>query len=387
VNKDEISQEVFEDAAVFVLASPREKFSEMEFNTLKKYLDTGGSLLVTLCEGGEKSLPTNINYLLEEYGIMVNSDCVVRTHYNKYFHPKECLVPNGVLNRAFPKLLNRESTNFSQAISFVYPFGATLNTARPAIPILSNGTVSFPLNRPVLAVSNLTPTSPNQQGGKIAVLGSGHLLSDKYIDKEDNSLICQFLIAYLTTDSFQPNAIDAEDPEVSEYTVVADTGSLAERLRPCLIETSQELPLDYTSLFPPTESLFRITLDIVPQVIDAFRELNMTHEPLRLIPPPFDIPLPPLQVAVFPPRFLDLKSPALDLYDLEEAFASERTTLAQAANKCLSGKGPSNEEEDVDYFLSECSSLFGLKHTSPFKILTSVALTIANFKKNLNHHD
>ena len=31
---------------------------------------------------------TNINFLLEEYGIMVNSDAVVRTNYYKYFHPK-----------------------------------------------------------------------------------------------------------------------------------------------------------------------------------------------------------------------------------------------------------------------------------------------------------
>jgi hypothetical protein len=31
---------------------------------------------------------TNINFLLEEYGIMVNSDSVVRTNFYKYFHPK-----------------------------------------------------------------------------------------------------------------------------------------------------------------------------------------------------------------------------------------------------------------------------------------------------------
>ena len=52
-----------------------------------------------LGEGGEKRFGTNINFLLEEYGIMVNSDCVVRTNYHKYFHPKECLISNGVLNR------------------------------------------------------------------------------------------------------------------------------------------------------------------------------------------------------------------------------------------------------------------------------------------------
>jgi hypothetical protein len=32
--------------------------------------------------------------------VFLPSDCVVRTHYYKYFHPKECLVANGILNRA-----------------------------------------------------------------------------------------------------------------------------------------------------------------------------------------------------------------------------------------------------------------------------------------------
>lgn len=52
-----------------------------------------------LGEGGEKQFDTNINFFLEEYGVMINSDCVVRTNYHKYFHPKECLVSNGILNR------------------------------------------------------------------------------------------------------------------------------------------------------------------------------------------------------------------------------------------------------------------------------------------------
>ena len=42
----------------------------------------------------------NIHTCLKEYGIMVNNDAVVRTNYYKYFHPKECLIQNGVLNRA-----------------------------------------------------------------------------------------------------------------------------------------------------------------------------------------------------------------------------------------------------------------------------------------------
>lgn len=40
---------------------------------MKKYLDAGGSLLVMLGEGGETKFETNINFFLEEYGIMINN--------------------------------------------------------------------------------------------------------------------------------------------------------------------------------------------------------------------------------------------------------------------------------------------------------------------------
>lgn len=60
-------------AKVFILAGPREKFNENEMNCLKKYIDGGGSLLVMLGDGGENQFQTNINFLLEEYGIMINN--------------------------------------------------------------------------------------------------------------------------------------------------------------------------------------------------------------------------------------------------------------------------------------------------------------------------
>ena len=36
-------------------------------------MEDGGSLLVLLGEGGEGSFNTNINFLLEDFGIMVNN--------------------------------------------------------------------------------------------------------------------------------------------------------------------------------------------------------------------------------------------------------------------------------------------------------------------------
>jgi intraflagellar transport protein 52 len=41
-------------ARVFVVAGPREKFSETEINHMKKFLEEGGAILVLLGEGGEK---------------------------------------------------------------------------------------------------------------------------------------------------------------------------------------------------------------------------------------------------------------------------------------------------------------------------------------------
>ena len=67
-----ISMDNLLQARVFVIPGPREKFTETEINHLKKYLETGGSILVLLGEGGEKRFDTNINFFLEEYGIMIN---------------------------------------------------------------------------------------------------------------------------------------------------------------------------------------------------------------------------------------------------------------------------------------------------------------------------
>lgn len=60
-------------------------------------------------------------------------------------------------------------------------------------------------------------------------------MSDNYIEKEDNAKIKDVLIDFLTSSgSVQLNEIDSEDPEVSDYNMVPDTGEMAKRLRVCL---------------------------------------------------------------------------------------------------------------------------------------------------------
>lgn len=72
-NFDVISEESLSNGKIFVLPGPRNKFTEFEMNAVRTYLNSGGNVLVMLGEGGENKYNTNINFLLEEFGIMVNN--------------------------------------------------------------------------------------------------------------------------------------------------------------------------------------------------------------------------------------------------------------------------------------------------------------------------
>lgn len=54
-------------------------------------------------EGGETKLATNVNAMLEQVGISVNSDSVVRKTFHKYLHPKEAYIGNGCLSDELAK--------------------------------------------------------------------------------------------------------------------------------------------------------------------------------------------------------------------------------------------------------------------------------------------
>ncbi|XP_034023391.1 intraflagellar transport protein 52 homolog [Thalassophryne amazonica] len=377
--KEELTEERLKGVKLWITAGPREKFTAAELEALKFYLDGGGDVLVMLGEGGETKYITNINFLLEEFGITVNSDAVVRTMYYKYFHPKEALVSNGVLNREISRAAGRIVPGFiedetvgpgSHALTFVYPHGATLKVQKPAVAVLSTGSICFPLNRPVLALHH------RKEGGRLAVLGSCHMFSDQYIDKEENAKILDIVLQWLLTDNIQLNRIDAENPEIPDYMMLPDTGCTSEQLR-VGIQESEENPRDFTSLFH--SSFFTLSANTLPQVTSVYKQLNVKYEPLQLIMPQFEMPLPQLQPAVFPPTYRDLPPPVLDLFDLDEAFASEKVRLAQLTNKCT--------EEDLEYYIQRCGNILGLTaklekdHRDPKHILEHVFFHVGELKK------
>lgn len=55
-----------------------------------------------------------------------------------------------------------------------------------------------------------------------------------------------------------------------------------------------------------------------------YSQLGVKKGGLALIPPQFEAPLPPLTPATFPPAIREPPPPPLELFDLDELFASEQ---------------------------------------------------------------
>lgn len=411
-NKDEISLDRLKEADMVVFGNPRDLFSVTELDAVKSYIHDGGCVLLCLGEGGEskrKDGITNTNYLTDEFGITVNEDVVVRTVHSKYLHPKQVLVTDGILNREVANVVGwanggpasgedalRETTNksygasgkvdplahgaaggASESVSFVYPHGATLNVQKPAVPLLSSGKIAYPMHRPLMALWH----QPGK--GHLIVCGSVSMFEDQFVDKEGNPKIIDFLVKWSAPDSsVRLNQLDAEEPEIGEDQHLPDTESLAERVR-CCLQTEDELPRDFTTLF--RDNLFKFDTNLVPEAVAMYSKLGVRHQPLTLIAPQFETPLPPLQPAVFAPALREPPPPALDLFDLDEQFASEGARLAHLTNKCSEGT-----QEDVRFFLQEGAQILNLpndqvvdKKTSkvdPKRVLSHMLHELVRFK-------
>ena len=193
VNKDVISLCVLREASLVVFVGPREMFTSTEFDAMGVYLSEGGSILMTLGEGGEAAFGTNVNYFAEEYGMAFNTDAVVRTVYHKYLHPKEVYISNGVLNREIDSSAGKRTLHATVVpgagplatsdtspanLAFNFPYGASLAVEKPAFPVLSSGPLAFPLNRPVCAVwsaGSARRVLPSN-AGRLCLIGSSYVM-------------------------------------------------------------------------------------------------------------------------------------------------------------------------------------------------------------------
>jgi intraflagellar transport protein 52 len=396
-NKDVITLTVLREASLVMFVGPRERFSSAEFEAMKEYLNEGGSIFITLGEEGEGAFNTNVNYFCEEFGMAFQDDSVVRTVYYKYLHPKEVHIASGVINREIniaagkrtrapqpgasggagvPPAISESSPKAS--LAFAYPYGCSLAVQKPAYPVLSSGPLSFPLNRPVCGLWSAHTPKAGSEGspGRMCVLGSSYVLQDDWVDKDENAKLLNVLTRWLTGGDVMMDATDAEDPDIAEYSQLPDSEALAERVLCCLQET-EEVTKDFTSLFD--DALFKFDTSLIPEAVALYSELDVKHEPLSLIPPQFEHPLPPLQPAVFPPSLREPPPPALDLFDLDDQFASDKVRLAHLTNKC--------SDEDLEYFIKEAGDMLGVNAQLPPEqrtarnVLAQIFKQVAAWKK------
>lgn len=103
--------------------------------------------------------------------------------------------------------------------------------------------------------------------------------------------------------------------------MIPNVTAMSEKIKSSL-EDVKEPPKNFNELFDM--NLFKIDNNLVPEALELYGKLNVKHEQLSIIPPQFETPLPPLQLAVFDPIIKDFPNPALELFDLDEQFASEK---------------------------------------------------------------
>lgn len=367
VNRDEITSDLLKNCNLFILPSPQMFFEELELKVMESYIQDGGKMLVLLTEGSPND-PCNINILLENFGIIPNVDCLIRTHYYKYFHPKECYIADGQINST----LNKEK----EEIKLIYPFGCTMNVMKPSVVCFKSGFSTFPVDCPLGAVY-----CNDKSGGKLVAIGSGYMFSDKYLDQEKNDKFRDILLKFLSSSEqayFLPT--DHDDIEVTDRNIVPETAELADKPKLCLTDIVNNTSLlDFTSLFD--HKVYSMHTCLVPETINAYEALNVKHVPLKIITPKFEAPYPAFQASVFPPCFRELPPPALELFDLDEAFTSTTSKIAQFTNRYIMSENTSdNSETYLSDYVSKCSKILSFETESPAEVLFYIGKEIAGFK-------
>lgn len=76
------------------------------------------------------------------------TDYLIKTHYYKYFHPKECLISDSSINQN----LRRADRVSKGDMAFIYPFGCTMSVVKPSVVAFTSGTTTFPVDRPLSAL-------------------------------------------------------------------------------------------------------------------------------------------------------------------------------------------------------------------------------------------
>ena len=376
------------NANLFVIGEPKSLFTPDEINILRQYLEEGGNLLIIQGEQGDAKNSTNLNDFLKDYGVQFHGDSVVRTSFYKYFHPKQCFIDTLTVHPGFLKTIKNvkkmkkidlmdedpgQDDDDDCPLKIIYPFGQSIDISpnkQNISTLFTSGKIAYPMNRPLCVVTTSKSTK-----GKLCVLGSINFLENNYIDKEENMKVIDGLIKWLLGMNNADISSPSKSIKLNEYIYIPNIISMSDKVKSCLDE-AKEPPSNFNDLYDM--NMFSIDNDLVPESIELYDKLHVKHEILGIIPPQFETPLPPLQLAVFDPIIKDFPVPNLELFDLDEQFASEKIKLAQTTNKCT--------DEDLEFYILQCADILGISgkidnKNDPKAVLAYVMKSLINFKK------
>jgi intraflagellar transport protein 52 len=229
-------------------------------------------------------------------------------------------------------------------LRLVYPFGSSLETGKHTSVILASGQIAYPADRPLICATAY-------EKGRVVVIGSELIFGEDYLEKEENTLICDGIIRSLLGEGADGMYNFSPEVHMDEYKYIPSVSILSDTVKSCL-EDVKEPPKNFKDLFD--QKLFKIDNNLVPEAFELYEQLHLKRDTLSIIPPQFETPLPPLQLAVFDPIIKDFPTPKLELFDLDEQFASEDIKLAQLTNKC--------NDDELEYFVKECGQILGISN-------------------------
>lgn len=342
-------------------------------------------------EGGDKKSKSNIDEFIKKYNISLNNNSVIRTSYYKYFHPKEAFINNGVLHEDFLRSISNEEKKERKnkmylaaridkdddiedenltGFNFVYPFGGTLSVLKPSIPVLTSGSVCYPVNEALMALYR------SKKNGHLFVIGSWKIFSDEYVDKDENIKIFNFILNNLNKDEkcrFEPDIDEKSLKKYSVKKITPNIENMSEKLKNA-IQESEDISGRFFNMY--NQNLFKMSFNLLPEALQLYDKLQVKHETIGLIPPIFETPMLGLTPSVFPPILVELEPPRLELYDLDDEFANQEIKLAQLTNK--------STNKDLEYFITESANILGLKNkvntNNPHEVLLYVLNSVMKCK-------
>ena len=204
-----------------------------------------------------------------------------------------------------------ENEDCFEGLNLLFPYSCTIElTSQKTKTLIHSGKLSFPVKDPLLVLNE------ENSSGKIFVCGSYKFFTDEYLKKEDNEKLVSIL--FEKADAFG-NVKQTEIQIKPTPKIVPSIEKLSENLK-AAIQTNPDLSGNVFNLFE--NNLFKVHFNLQKETIQLHEKLKVERKPLTLISPVYETPMLGLTPSVFPPILVDMDTPNLELYDLDDEFAN-----------------------------------------------------------------